>query len=130
MPSATAALPRKSTFWIVGMIFISGFVVAVIAGLITAPILLSNPNLYLYTYPIGQILIILGFRYGVSYVSQKSQILPSEINKISLLVGVPYLVLFIITEFKGATTSGWLFAVLSIIIAVGAVWYFLKQRVK
>lgn len=128
--TAAAALPRKSTFWMVGMIFISGFVASVIAGMVIAFIVLNKPSVYLYVYPLALILNILGIRYGANYVAKKSLVYPNEIGKIAMLVGLPYLLLFLWGMRSGVNAQSIILGLISLAVAVGSTWYFLKQRVK
>ncbi len=128
--TAAATLPRKSTFWIVGMIFISGFVASVIAGMVIAVIVLKNPNVYLYVYPLALTMNILGIRYGANYVAKKSLIYPNEIGKIAMLVGIPYLLLYLWGMRSGVDAQSLVLGIISFVIPVSSVWYFLKQRVK
>lgn len=129
-PMAAASLPRKSTFWIVGMIFISGFLASMIAGILVA--IIGAKNLQSYNYfavLIVYLISILGLWYGANYVSKKSVIEKTAVTKISFLVALIFLILYLLTNSKNFSSPSYLLIlVITLAVQFFTVWVTLKKK--
>jgi hypothetical protein len=134
--SETARLPQKNIPWSVSII--SGFsflfglfgfffvpAILIIGSLLSIPG--SNDSLTLIYFTVNLIFYTLGLLVGVSYISKRSQILLSDIPKISVFIAAILLILNYIT-FHPASGIAWVFMAIDVVIEVLIVWLLLKNK--